>query len=552
MHIRHVVNTIGPSARPDLLDAQRLTLSTMERAIRSTSPEIEIEVVGVRFPDEGLPAPWLVDGWTLDRSVADLGTFTNGRRLPLLADLLDPLASGEFDLGVFTNIDIALQPHFYDLVAEIHENGHDAFTINRRTVHSKWGRNSAAWLASQTGVPHPGHDCFVFTPEVLKGVDVDDLCIGAPFVARGLIYNLILGAQNFRQFVDLNATFHVGDDRMWTGRKHHEYASHNGRAFTRVVSKLIERYGEAAVGGLPAGRREVARASGEISGERMTHPRHGRQLRQARTFDNRRLMFAASPGRSGTKFLAQLLGSAESTLAFHEGKPNMAGEFLRAVAYRPPADSYQDRMLKVRHLRDTLRELPERSTVIDTTHMFIKTFADVVLDEFNHDRITILDLRRPLLPLIGSMMDLGWFTAWAPKWRDWLIPPTAPGSLFPISSDRVTSRVDVALGYVLDSKIRTRSVRAVTPHVRWVDVMVERLADRREIETLFSEIRLEPTAATFDTASHKVNVMSELKGQRNVGMSEERLAEEIASFAERFSEEIADADMSHIFEGDGT
>ena len=552
MHIRHVVNTVGPSARPDLLEAQRLTLDSVEKAIRSTAPEIEVEVVGVHFPDEDLPAPWLVNGWTLDRSVADLGTFTNGRRLPLLADLLRPLASGEFDLGVFTNIDIALQPHFYDLLAEIHARGHDAFTINRRTVHPKWGRKSATWLASQTGVPHPGHDCFVFTPEVIKGVDVDDLCIGAPYVARGLMYSLILGSQNFRQFVDLNATFHVGDDRTWAAPQHNEYASHNGRAFTRVISKLIERYGGAAVAGLPAGRREIARASGGNSGERTTHPRHGRQLRQPRSFDNRRLVFAASPGRSGTKFLAQVLGSTESTVAFHEGKPNMAGEFLRAVAYRPAADSYQERMVKVQHLRDTLREMPERSTVIDTTHMFVKTFADVVLDEFNHDRITIMDLRRPLPSLIGSMMDLGWFTAWAPKWRDWLIPPTAPGSVFPIPMDRVTSRVDVALGYVLDSRIRTRDLRAVTPHVRWVDVMVEGLVDRHSIETLLAELHLDPSPVTFDLASAQVNVKSELKGKRKVGMPKDRLAEAIASFAERFSEQIAAAEVGHMFDGDGT
>lgn len=246
MRIRHVVNTVGPSARADLLTDQARVLDSMRRAVAILPPDVSVEIVAVHHPDDPLPAPWLIDGPPLARSVLDLGDFTDARRLPLLADLLtgfSPSVGSPWDLGVFTNIDIVLQPVFYEFVADLHRRGLDAFTVNRRTVEPADADASFAELAGAIGEAHPGHDCFVFTPEVLHSVDVDDVCVGVPGVGRALLLGLALGAERFRLVNDAQVTFHVGNDRPWMSPSFGPLAAHNGAAIERVRASLASRHG---------------------------------------------------------------------------------------------------------------------------------------------------------------------------------------------------------------------------------------------------------------------------------------------------------------------
>lgn len=548
MRIRHVINTVGSSARNDLLEAQDLTLRSIEAALRLAPRDVEVEVVGVHFADEALPISWLRGDWTLERSVLNRGSFTSKRRLPLLADVLAPFNENDYDLGVFTNIDIALQPAFYELVTDINQSGHDAFTINRRTVYPRYGVNTDAWLASQTGVPHSGHDCFVFTPDVIRRAEVSDVCIGVPLVGRALLFNMMLQADSFRQFIDLNATFHIGDDRPWRRPEMQELVKHNEEAFARLVLKLVDRFGESEVKKLPRGRSHLIRARNPRKRDiRRPRSRNAAQNPPAGSFDRRRLVFAASPGRSGTEYLARLLGTAKRTKSFHEGAPTMAGEPLRAVAYRGLEASYDRRQFKAEALKFQLKNLPSQGVLVETSHMFVKTFADIALDEFNHDRIAIVHLQRPLLPLLASMMGLGWFTGHAPAWRDWLIPPTAPHSRFPITPDRITGPLDAALGYILDSAIRARDLRMATPNVKWVDLTIEQPLEREDAIALFEKLDLDPSDGTLRQAEERVNRRGKNKATRNVGMSQERLETEVRAFAERFASEIHAVRVEDMF-----
>lgn len=246
MRIRHVVNTIGSSARPDLLVEQDRVLHSIRRAVATLPPEIEVEVVAVRFPDDPLPHEWLVDGPPLERSVLDLGDFPGRGRLPLLVDLLRGFSStvgSPWDLGLFTNIDIVLQPTFYEFVADLHRSGFDAFTVNRRTVEPPHADASFAEMAAAISEAHPGHDCFVFTPQVLHSVDVDDVCVGVPGVGLALLLGLALGAERFRLVNDAHVTFHVGNDRPWMSPSFDRLTEHNRAALDRVRASLAARHG---------------------------------------------------------------------------------------------------------------------------------------------------------------------------------------------------------------------------------------------------------------------------------------------------------------------
>ena len=113
LRIRHVINTVGPNAPDRLLIPQRLTLDSIERARSITDAEIAVEVVSVGVPDEPTPRPWLTRGPDLQRSILDLGDFPDTPPLPRLADLLAAFGSpDDWDIGIFTNLDIAVQPLF--------------------------------------------------------------------------------------------------------------------------------------------------------------------------------------------------------------------------------------------------------------------------------------------------------------------------------------------------------------------------------------------------------------------------------------------------------
>lgn len=247
MRIRHVVNTVGPSARADLLDDQRRTLDSMRRAMAALPDGVTVEVVAVRFADDPLPVDWLVDGPLLERSVLDLVDSPQRRRLPLLADLLGgfgPSVGAPWDIGVFTNIDIALQPTFYGYVADLHRRGVDAFTVNRRTVEPSTSEPSYAELAAAVGEPHAGHDCFVFTPQVLARVDVDQVCVGVPLVGWAMLIGLALEAEQFRMVTDAHLTFHVGNDMPWSSSSYERLLAHNVAAYRRARAGLVARHGE--------------------------------------------------------------------------------------------------------------------------------------------------------------------------------------------------------------------------------------------------------------------------------------------------------------------
>lgn len=553
--ICHVLNTVGPSAPDSLREVQALTLASIEYALGNLPDSVAVEVRAAHFSEDPIPAPWIVDAVRLDRSVLDFGVFSVPRRLPLLGDVLDA-AETDTDLTIFTNIDIAVQPLFYAAITDLHGRGFDAFTVNRRTLHPPARMPGLAGLSTMLGVAHPGTDCFVFESQLLERIDVGHLCLGAPLVGRILLQNLVLHAEAFREFADLHMTYHLGDDRLWDDDRYLEYEIHNEEAYTEVMSRLADRCGQDTVGRLPGvdtWRNEHERHGGtpeaivrERRNARLTRQRSGEQ-QDTQPFGRRRLVFAASPGRSGTEHLARLFGTAKRTVAHHEATPTMTGMWLRRIAYEDPARSYDERSMKCDALRLELEHVPDGGLYVDTSHMFIKSFADVVVDSFDHRQITILVPRRPLVQLAASMLSLGWFSSLAPAWPDWLLPPTCPESRFPISPDEVTGRLDLIIGYVMDSELRTRELRERTPDIDWIDLDVNRIGEETIVRGLFERLLTGPTDATWAVTSRSANVKVVEKRQRQAGIPAAQVEQGIASFRDRFTEQIDDFGLAWMF-----
>jgi hypothetical protein len=166
----------------------------------------------------------------LRRSVLDVGAFEVSRPLPLLFDILEAGAAAAEPDGflVFTNADICLQPHFYSAVRALLAKGFDALIINRRTVDPLSAYGAHPGLAvMETGRSHPGLDCFVFPVSWVAKFARSNACIGAGWVMRSLLYNLVASARQMLILRDVNLTYHFGDDRSWESEALGDYVAFN-------------------------------------------------------------------------------------------------------------------------------------------------------------------------------------------------------------------------------------------------------------------------------------------------------------------------------------
>lgn len=249
MRIAHLVNPVRVGPASDLLRAQPVTFASLVRARDlAAAAGLEVELLAVSFPEDGGMVPRdFRELPPLTRSVLDVGRFATPRKLPLLGDLVDPLArSSDADVLIYTNVDIAVQPDFYRAIALMIGQGRDALIVNRRTIpEAALGGIDAGdaealrlWAASQAGIAHPGYDCFVFRRELASRFVFADVCIGANYVGKSFALNMCSATPRFEVFTDLSLTFHLGDDRAWQAPHLAEYSEHNLRALHAAMDAL--------------------------------------------------------------------------------------------------------------------------------------------------------------------------------------------------------------------------------------------------------------------------------------------------------------------------
>lgn len=239
MTIAHVINPVNVKPTSDLFIAQPVTFASMRRAKEEAKTEVtqyytcydeDLPVA----PEDFTPLP------LLERAVTDVGTFQKPRKLPILGDILDRLAAAsDAEYLIYTNVDIALQPHFYDAVAQIIDQGYDGFVINRRTISDRYRSvDELEKMYADRGEKHPGYDCFVFRRDACAHYDLGDACIGANWIGRVLLSNVIAYAERFKIFEEEHLTFHIGDDRSWKIADYNDYDRHNEAVVVRLLQKF--------------------------------------------------------------------------------------------------------------------------------------------------------------------------------------------------------------------------------------------------------------------------------------------------------------------------
>ncbi len=249
--IAHIVNPVHASPSSDLYVAQPITFETMRRAKEFASDIVDVELLTIAYQEdrEVIPSYFklLPD---LHRSVLDVQDFESKRKLPILKDILDAMYQhSDADFLIYTNVDIAVLPHFYTTIASVIEKGHDAFVINRRTISNTYSQISdIPMMCLEAGTKHGGHDCYIFSRALYEKLYLDMACLGALRLGRSLTLALLCESENFKEFADWHLTFHIGDDQTWKSPKSFPYGRYNnaelGKAwdYYRQANKIPDHY----------------------------------------------------------------------------------------------------------------------------------------------------------------------------------------------------------------------------------------------------------------------------------------------------------------------
>jgi hypothetical protein len=223
-----------------------------------------------------------------------------------------------------------------------------------------------------------------------------------------------------------------------------------------------------------------------------------------------RLIFCINSGRSGSNYLAEILGSAAEVTSFHEAEPHMNGRYLDMVNRYPYRETFRKRQIKSAAIRKILHRFPPRQVYCETNHMFIKTFFDVILSDFKNVEVVIL--RRELALVLKSFIELGYFSPKNPVWADWMSSPNARTSALPCTAlDAELDQFDLCIAYLFDIEARAIRFQKEFPDVPTLDVRLESLNDFEQIRNLFAWLRIEPTENTRMVSLRTVNERKEKK-----------------------------------------
>ena len=239
----HIINPVIVPNGSDLHRAQPITFATMKTAQEFAGQKgIEVEQYTACFKeDQPLTPSNMKQTKLLDRSILDYGKFSKQKKLPMLQDILQRVyEESDAEYVIYTNVDIALMPHFYLSAEKIMEGGYDVVNIFRRTLGDHYqGVDEIPGMYADLGSDHPGTDCFIIKRDIIPKLDLQSVVIGAEFVAFSLRVNLHLFANKIKEFNRLHMTFHIGDDRVWEGQD--DFSAYNATEVDKMFESLKKR-----------------------------------------------------------------------------------------------------------------------------------------------------------------------------------------------------------------------------------------------------------------------------------------------------------------------
>jgi len=233
----HILNPFD-SQNADQQRIQEVTFQSIANALTHGTGHLKVRVCATRYSEDVSPLPkYMTELPNLSRSVLDFGDFNPKRRYPLIADILAEAVKLNGDYYIYTNMDIALQPSFYNFVSEQICEGNDAVIINRRRIPWGYANKEVSEMYLLKGKKHPGFDCFVFSKAIAEQLILGHICVGIPFIGVALAHNLFAFANRLAFYDHEQLTFHLGMEVM--PPRQPDYYWHNRREFFNNVKPAL-------------------------------------------------------------------------------------------------------------------------------------------------------------------------------------------------------------------------------------------------------------------------------------------------------------------------
>ena len=244
MTIAHIINPVKVPESSDLFIAQPVTFESMRKAVDFVKEELTVDLYAVCYEEDLEVIPTYFKALPLlERSVLDVASFNHSRKLPLIVDILNRAEDLDADYLVYTNVDIALMPHFYSAIADYIDKGFDAIAINRKTISADFtSADQLPQMYAQKGARHEGIDTFVFKKEWLNDFYWGGSIIGSGPVGLAFCVNMIAKANKFIWLEEPDLTFHLGDDKAWTDPQQMDYIDYSYHALNNIAEFLQKKY----------------------------------------------------------------------------------------------------------------------------------------------------------------------------------------------------------------------------------------------------------------------------------------------------------------------
>lgn len=232
IRVAHIINPVKVNEKSDLHYAQPITFETMLRAEQQSIYKDQIDFYTTQYEEdkEIIPSEFHILS-NLSNSVLDVNPTLKNRKLPLIGSIFEKRNEiSAVDYIIYTNMDIALMPYFYDTLFAYLEKGHDAVVINRRRLSDKFKKVADIPLMyADMGKSHPGFDCFVIKTELLDQFVFENICVGISFLEATLVHNIFSFAKNPLFIPDAHLTFHIGMDVLVS--RNNDFYRHNRKEF---------------------------------------------------------------------------------------------------------------------------------------------------------------------------------------------------------------------------------------------------------------------------------------------------------------------------------
>lgn len=237
--LAHIINPYKAPVGSENAIAQPITLLSIKNATKHKSGKYSIELYAAIIKGDENLVPEGFKILYLNRTLTAVADFKAPRTLPLIGDIIHLLLSdSKADYFVYTNIDIGLQPYFYEKVSTEIEKGYDSLVINRRGISDQFNSVSQMdEIYKQKGKDHPGYDCFVFKRSTAEKFVFKNICLGIPRFERTFVLNLICFSQKILFLEKEILTFHIGETiiKSWGDEKH---IQHNQKEYLKIRNEL--------------------------------------------------------------------------------------------------------------------------------------------------------------------------------------------------------------------------------------------------------------------------------------------------------------------------